>query len=241
MRNWPTPPGGIRAITFDLDYTLWDLGHVLPRAEQRQYDYLVANYPRVCERYSLEDFTALRLQLAEQRADLRHNVTELRREVLRTTALACGYDDSLVDPAFQVFIDARHEVEPFEDALPLLESLKGRYVLGVITNGNADVRRLGLGGYFDFAVSPMDVGAAKPDRVIFEAACNRAGVQPEQVVHIGDEPQSDVIGAARYGMVPVWLRRPGLAWGWPEGLERCEHIELDSLSAFGELLARWDA
>ena len=226
--------GPVRAITFDLDFTLWDLEGVIHRAEMLQYQFLCQHYPEVGRRYSAEAFQALRFRLHEQRPDLRYNVTLLRQEALRTVAIECGYDESLVKQAFQVFLDARHDVKLYDDTVPLLERLHGRYVLGVITNGNADVRRLGLGGYFDFTLSPMEVGAAKPDRLIFEAACNRAGFDPGEIVHIGDDPEADVIGAAGYGMVAVWLNRHRLQW--PAELPRPDCIELPTLAALERVL-----
>lgn len=228
----------VRAITFDLDFTLWDLEGVLHRAEALQYSYLAANYPEVTRRYSVEELQTLRFRVYEQRADLRYNVTELRKEALRCVAAECGYEQSMAEQAFQVFLDARHEVKLYDDAHPVLERLHGRYVLGVITNGNADVRRFGIGKYFDFSLSPMDIGAAKPDRLIFEAACHRAGVDPTEVVHIGDDPEADVVGAAGYGMVPVWLNRTRAEW--PQELIRPAHIELNSLTGLDAVLQSTD-
>lgn len=229
----------VQAITFDLDFTLWDLEGVIHRAEIRQYEFLTQHYPEVAQRYTAEDFQALRFRLYEELTDLRYNVTELRKEALRRIAAECGYESSMVDQAFQVFLDARHEVKLYDDTHPLLERLHGRYVLGVITNGNADVARLGIGDYFDFTLSPMDVGAAKPDRLIFEAACNLAGFEPAEIVHIGDDPEADVVGAAGYGMVPVWLNRTGIQW--PDGLQRPPCIELPSLARLEAVLQPTDA
>lgn len=226
----------IRAITFDLDYTLWDLEGVLARAEARQHDYLAAHYPEAARRYTSADIHALRLRLYELHPELRHNVTELRRAALRQVARSCGYGEELVDAAFRVFLDARHEVVLYDDARPLLESLRGRYRLGVITNGNADVRRLDLGHCFDVILSPMDIGAAKPDRVIFEAACHRLGVEPEEAAHVGDEPEADVVGAANHGMTAVWINRAGQAW--PEGVRRPPSVELGSLAELDRWLAQ---
>lgn len=224
----------VRAITFDLDFTLWDLEGVLHRAEALQHEYLISNYPEVGRWYSNEAVRSLRMELFKERKDLRYNVTELRKAVLRRIAAECGYGEELVEGAFQVFLDARHDVKLYDDTRPLLERLQGRYVLGVITNGNADVHRLGVGEYFDFALSPMDVGAAKPDRIIFEAACHRAGFEPEEIAHIGDDPEADVIGSANYGMQSVWLNRTGVAW--PAAMERPECIELTGLAELGQVL-----
>lgn len=62
---------------------------------------------------------------------------------------------------------------------------------------------IGLAGYFDDVVVSALVGAAKPDRRIFEEALKRAGVEPTQVVHVGDEPQADAAGAAALGIAPL--------------------------------------
>ncbi len=228
MTDTGRPAAPVRAITFDLDFTLWDLEGVLHRAEELQYRFLAEHYPEVARRYTHRALQALRFTLYEERADLRYNVTELRKAALRRVAGECGYDEAMVEQAFEVFLDARHEVKLYEDVEPLLARLHGRYVLGVITNGNADIRRFGIGQYFDFALTPMDIGAAKPDRAIFEAACRHAGVEPAEVAHVGDDPEADVIGAASFGMQAVWLNRTSAAW--PQGLVRPPCIELPSLA-----------
>jgi FMN hydrolase / 5-amino-6-(5-phospho-D-ribitylamino)uracil phosphatase len=223
----------VQAISFDLDYTLWDLADVIQQAERELHAFLASRYPRVVERFDRAALYALRLELAERRPELRHNVTAWRKAALSEVARVCGYP-GLAEEAFEVFIEARHRVSPYPDALPLLDRLHGRYRLGVITNGNADVSRLGLGHYFHFTVSAVDVGASKPDRLIFEAACNRAGVAPEQMLHVGDDAACDVVGAAEFGMQSVWLNRH--CEPWPEGVERPAHVEVDSLTRLGELL-----
>jgi len=228
------PLSGVRAVTFDLDNTLWDMTQVIRHAEARLYAFLESQYPRVAERYSDDDLSAARADIAERRPELRHDVTALRRAALAAVAKDCGYDADLVERAFKVFLDARHEVTLFEDTKPVLERLRRRYVLGTITNGNADVRRLDLGHYFDFMLSPMDVGAAKPDGIIFQAACHRAGFPVDEVAHVGDEPEADVWGAARYGMPAVWINRH--ASPWPSTLDIPDHVEIRSLSELLELL-----
>ncbi len=234
MIELPAAWRGVRAISFDLDYTLWDLAGVIEQAEQTAHDYLARYYPRVAERYgSARQLVEKRLQLLERQPQLRHNVTAWRREALAELARECGYQQRLVDEAFDVFLEARHRIVPYQDALPVLGYLRRHYTLGVITNGNADVHRLGLGHYFDFVVSAVDIGSAKPDHLIFEAACHRAGVAPAQMLHIGDEPHCDVYGAARYGMQAVWLNRHGRVW--PPELDRVPHVEIDSLQALAAL------
>lgn len=239
MSENPPALQSVRAISFDLDYTLWDLAGVIEHAERRMYEFLQRAYPRVTAGQPPEALTRRRLALLERRPELRHNVTAWRRAALGELAEEHGYPAAeLTTAAFEVFLDARHEIEPYPDAVPLLQTLQGHYRLGVITNGNADVHRLGLGHYFDFVISAVDIGSAKPDHLIFEAACHRAGVAADELLHIGDEPSTDVLGAVRYGVQAVWLNRHGQRW--PAELEPLPHLELPSLTALGELLRQAD-
>jgi putative hydrolase of the HAD superfamily len=228
----------VRAVTFDLDFTLWDLTGVIASAEQRAQDWLARHHPEVAERWDLEAMARLRAELAERRPELRHDVTALRREAFREAGQRCGCPPSrlaaLVEGAFDEFIAGRHELTFYPDTRPLLDALHQRVRLGVITNGNAEVSRLGLEHYFDFSLSAMEVGAAKPSHLVFDTAVHRAGAPPAHIVHVGDDVECDVVGAARAGMQAVWLNRDGSPW--PRGLERVAHVEVDSLAALGELL-----
>ncbi|MFP2962269.1 HAD family hydrolase [Myxococcus sp. 1LA] len=60
-----------------------------------------------------------------------------------------------------------------------------------------------------------EVGASKPDARIFEAALAHVGRPPEEVLHVGDDPERDVMGAARLGLATCWVShgRP-----WPSAL-----------------------
>lgn len=229
----------VKAITFDLDFTLWDLTGVIARAEERAQGFLAERYPDVGRRFGVQALRDLREQLAAENAALRHNVTELRKAVFRKAGASLGYHDgeldTLVEETFTVFLEARHEVVLYDDTLPALEALHGRFVIGAVTNGNADVRRLRLDRYFDFVVSAVEVGAAKPSHLIFDVVGHRAGVPSAQVVHIGDDPQSDVIGAARNGLQAVWLNRT--AAQWPSELERVPYLECRGLQELCAMLA----
>ena len=77
------------------------------------------------------------------------------------------------------------------------------------TGGDELVTKLGLAGLFHLAVTSGDVGAAKPDPAIFRAALSRAGVEPYEAVHVGDQLSSDVQGALAVGIRAVLLDRDG--------------------------------
>jgi len=72
---------------------------------------------------------------------------------------------------------------------------------------------------------------------MFELACRRLGAWPGQVVHVGDDPEHDVRGAANAGMRTVWVNRNGREWpGGPEA-----DAEIGSLAELEAVLAVWEA
>jgi putative hydrolase of the HAD superfamily len=177
-------------------------------AEQSLYDWLTKHYPRISRLYTLEGMQEIRMDLLRRQPELGHNMTELRKLSLRTAADAVGYDHCLVEPAFEVFIRARHRIRLYDDVIPTLKALKlAGYRVASMTNGNADVSRLGLGYLFDFSLSAESIGKGKPHPEIFEAACRHADVEPHQLAHIGDDPTTDLIGGQSAGVKVIWMNR----------------------------------
>jgi putative hydrolase of the HAD superfamily len=223
----------LSALTFDLDDTLWDNRPVLMAAEQSLYDWLGRHYPRIKRYYSLEDMRDLRQDLLLKDSELQHDLTALRKQSLAVAAQASGYDSSLVEPAFAVFLDARHRITLYSDVVPALQILRSAgYCLGTLTNGNSDVQRLGLGHLFDFSLSAASIGKAKPHPRMFEEACRRAQVDSSKLAHIGDEPGTDVAGAENAGVTAIWMNRSGLAA--QPGIDR--HAEIRDMTDLLALL-----
>jgi len=202
----------IKAITFDLDDTLWDIWPVIERAEQRVHDWFASRYPRVAESYPVARMRELRLAMDERHGDRAHDLTFMRQVTFREAVAACGYAPAAGDEALAVFLDARHDVRLYDDVVPALSRLSGRYTLGALTNGNADIGRIGLSGFFRFRLSAADVGAAKPAAAMFHAACEVAGARHDEVLHVGDDPVHDVGGAVAAGLQAVWVNRRGSTW-----------------------------
>jgi putative hydrolase of the HAD superfamily len=199
---------GIRALTFDLDDTLWDNRPVLLAAEQSLFDWLVRHYPRFGDHFTVERMRAMRMELAQRDPHLRYRMTELRKRSLAEAAGIAGYGEALVAPAFEFFLRARHRITPYRDVVPALQRLRAAgYLLGTLTNGNADVHRLGLGHLFHFTVAAEDIGHPKPEPEIFAAACRLAGVSAAELAHVGDEFATDIDGARAAGSAAIWMNR----------------------------------
>lgn len=205
--------GRIRAISIDLDDTLWPVWPAISRAEQVLLDWLHTHAPATAA--ALRDVAAvraIRVQIERDRPDLAHDLSGLRRESIRLALQRNGDDGALAEPAFDLFFAERQRVDLYEDALPALQFLAARWPVVALSNGNASVHVVGIGEHFHAALSASKAGMAKPDVRFFHAAAAAAGVAPDEVLHIGDDARLDALGAMDAGMHAVWLNRTGVAW-----------------------------
>lgn len=230
----------VRLITFDLDDTLWDVAPVLYAAEAELLDWLARHAPRLGAA-AAERLQHNRQWLLEREPILQGRISELRRRALRHSLEQAGYPAAeaarLAAAAFEHFLAARQRVTLFPEARPTLAQLSRQFRLGVLTNGNADVARIGIADYFQFAFNAEALGISKPDPRIFHAALAAAGVPATAAVHIGDHPRDDIAGAQAAGLRAVWLNPQGAPWpgaGAPQA-------QIASLAELPALLARWHA
>jgi putative hydrolase of the HAD superfamily len=227
----------IRAVTLDLDDTLWPIAPVMARAEQALDDWLAANCPPVRDAFPVATMRALRERIWVEHPHLAHDFTELRKISLRHAFNASGQDEALAEHAFEAFFDARNQVELYDDVRDTLAELAARWPLASISNGNADLARIGLSRHFRATIHARAVGAAKPDPLIFHVAARALELQPAQVAHVGDDPELDVIGAQRAGMFAVWLNRSGEPWSLPGRGPDLTVTRLDQLASALDALA----
>ncbi len=202
----------VHAITLDLDDTIWPIAPVMVRAEGVLAEWLRAHAPRTAARYTAQAMRALRDDIALRRPDLAHDFTQQRRLTLEHMLREAGDDLGLVDPAFDAFFAARCQVEHYADSEAALARLAARVPLAALSNGNADLQRIGLMPLFRFQLGAREHGRAKPDPSIFHAACERLALAPAQVLHVGDDIEMDVVGGARAGLRTCWINREGRQW-----------------------------
>jgi putative hydrolase of the HAD superfamily len=125
----------------------------------------------------------------------------------------------------------------FTDAIPCLDWLRAAgFKLAAVTNASGRHQRaklagLGIARFFDTLVIAGELGAAKPDPVIFHTACARLGVPPAETMHVGDLLDTDAIGARDAGLHGVWLARSTVAPTPEPGIQTIE-----TLSDLPELL-----
>lgn len=228
----------VRAVTLDLDDTLWPFAPIAARIERVIHDWMLTHSPRTAEHFPIVAMRALREQVAGEHPHLAYDMGEIRRLTLQRALVDSGGDGTLADAAYAAFYAERNRVECYPDSVDALARIAARVPIAAVTNGNADLERIGLSDYFRFSLAPREHGAAKPEASIFLAACDRLDVPAAQVLHVGDHAEADVIGAARAGLRTCWINRDDNAHrghDWPTDAPRPD-LEFDTLAALADWL-----
>jgi len=206
----------IRAITLDLDDTLWPSAPTIIRAEQRTHAWLATHAPEIAAAWSIERLRELRMSIFNARPELRHDYLRVRRMSMHAAFEQSGLSGAaaheIIERALDVFMTARNEVELYPEVRGCLTRLSRRFALASLTNGNADVTRIGLGHYFKATISAHAHGTSKPDSALFHIACRELACEPDEVLHVGDDIELDVRGARAAGLHVIWMNRTDAVW-----------------------------
>ena len=207
---------------FDLDYTLLD------HSAKRETLFTVCQQISAQEK-SLDAELLLRTNgdvwstywpEVQEDWDLgRTDSVTVSREAWRRSLLLCGCDSIVViESAVRIHLqEERKKFRLFADVSDTLDILMNAGLdMALITNGPSDSQRtkleiLEVDRWFSTIVISGEVGIAKPDASIFAMAMRKMDVQPKDVWHIGDNPDTDVAGARAAGLTAVWLNREGIA------------------------------
>lgn len=226
--------GGLRAVAFDLDNTLWDVGPVIVRAEQCLRAWLHEHCPRIAERVTIEEMRAARERLARSEPHNAHDFTYLRVTALAAHARECGYGEEMAERAFQVFFAARNELQPYADVQPALQRLRARYALASLSNGNADLELIGLAPFFSISLNARQIGVAKPHPSCFQRLAHDLRMGPRDILYVGDDPFLDVDAARTAGLRTAWMNRSHATW--PPHLEPAD-LNVADCTELARLLA----
>jgi HAD superfamily hydrolase (TIGR01549 family) len=210
------PLGGVRAVLFDLDDTLFDHHRSARAAIGRVHAMHACFAGRGVDAFEraharcLEKFHA-RVVAGEM------SVEEARLARFRELFATAGVEpsgaqlDATAAAYRETYVAARL---PIAGALRLLEALKPHVKIGIVSNNavreqQEKVRHCGFGEHVDALVISEEVGVAKPDPAIFAAALARLRVAPHEAVMIGDSWPMDIEGARGAGIRPIWFNRTG--------------------------------
>ncbi|WP_421291776.1 HAD-IA family hydrolase [Aeromonas taiwanensis] len=226
----------VAAITFDLDDTLYDNGPAIARAEQWMLSHLRSEYLATAM-LDKPRWLALKRQLLLSRPELRDDVSLARLHGIREALVQGGMAPSQAaleaETVFAGFLAERSKIEVSDETHALLAQLAGRYPLAVITNGNLDLVQAGLADYFTLVCKAGAGTRMKPAPDMFMQVQAALGLAPGRILHVGDHPETDVLGARLHGFRAAWLNERGQSW---QSLSLLPDVELGALHELAGLL-----
>lgn len=200
-------PTKIKAITFDLDDTLYDNGPIIKQAEEQ---FILFLQKRLSIPITLTIFNEFKSECALADPDIVHDVVTWRMatilNLLQFYKLKFGEKYlRIAQQSMDVFIYYRNKVQIDLDVHKLLFDLNKKYRLAVISNGNLDINKVGLSPYFDFSLRAGVDGKSKPELDLFRKAQDIWKLPPDSILHVGDNFSTDVIGASLASWQTCWL------------------------------------
>lgn len=197
-------------ISFDLDDTLWDNRRVIQRALRQLYDALTKAYPQMIHQISFSDFIHMAEDLDEQWPMDSHRIAHLKA-VLTRIGLPTSQASEHAIRWTQHYRRWRSQVQCYPGVISLLVSLKTKYRLIAITNGNVDARQVGLYGLFEQIFYAEEFGLQKSNVDLYRSISRRLATgHPSPLLHIGDHWQQDVLVPAEAGWQTLWVQRPNV-------------------------------
>jgi|SRR5690554_6592914 len=232
----------LKAIFFDLDDTLlWDEQSIkkafqetakvaeekygidpvyLEKSVREEARKIYATYPtyEFTKRIGINPFEGLWgdfLDQGEGFQKLSEIVPSYRKEAWSKGLIKLGVND----PSFGEYLSERFRKERkahpyvYEDTFPVLNQLREKYKLLLLTNGSPSLQKTKLQltptlpTYFDHIVISGDFGKGKPSPELFQYALKLLQMNKNEVIMVGDNLMTDILGAANLGMKSVWLNR----------------------------------
>lgn len=198
----------ISVLSFDLDDTLYDNKPVIAAAEAAMLQSLAKHAP-ITANYDSEFWWQQRRMLAKTTPEIRHDMGRWRLLGIEAGLIHLGLTQceagEIAELGYAAFWQARTTISIAPDVTQLLTELAKQYQLIAITNGNACVKKMGLGDVFAFSLQAGPDGRMKPYPDLFLTAAKRLKVQPSTILHIGDSHRADVLGALSAGCQAAWL------------------------------------
>ncbi|MDO5054681.1 HAD-IA family hydrolase [Pasteurella oralis] len=221
-----------KLISFDLDDTLYDNTEVIRLAEAH---FLEKVRQESQLQFSQAEWQTWKLTVEQQDPVGCEDVVAWRIETLRQ--LLTFYHKSAVEieqicrNAMTLFIEWRHKIDVPTQSQQVLNALKEKYPLVAITNGNVEPSRIGL-PQFDLVLRGGEQGRAKPHSDLFQQTAQQFGIQPQEILHVGDNLIADVKGAIQARCQAAWINVSGKSMSdFPQAtlLPTLEITELEQL------------
>jgi len=202
----------IQAISFDLDDTLWDCAPAIANAEKALFEWHTRVTPVITQRHTPTTLLEYRNEFRQAHPELQGCVTAMRLAGLRNLLTTFGYPEHFAEQGFEVFYAARSEVSLYPGAEDMLSTLARSFRLAAITNGNADLHSIGISIYFERIYAATLALKEKPAPDMFHQCLSEMNIPANDLLHIGDNPVTDISGAKAAGVQTLWFNQYNEAW-----------------------------
>jgi HAD superfamily hydrolase (TIGR01549 family) len=198
----------IKAMSFDLDDTLYDNYPVIRRAEAWMHMHLRCQYPHITH-LDHNAWLQLKRHVIHQQPSLIHDVSALRIACLTTLFLRHGYSEieanAVALAIFAQVLAVRSDFQVPAQTFTVLSQLANNIPLIAVTNGNVDTDKIGLTPFFTAVIKPGRGLRMKPYPDLFSLAAKTLAIPPQHILHVGDHLKSDVAGAISNGFMSAWF------------------------------------
>jgi len=232
------PINTVKAMTFDLDDTLYDNEPIIRNAEAALATHLKQHHPKAAS-LSAAHWQQLKHNAIQANPALASDMGKLRFTILKDALMhdiAEEDDDTLtqaVTASFDCFYNARSAFELSSHIHDTLETLSAHFPLIAITNGNVDAEKIGISAYFDLVLHASTTRPMKPASAMFDEAANMLSLAPKHILHVGDNIIKDVYGAINAGYQSAWFACNREMHLPRERASVLPHVQLDSFAELG--------
>ncbi|WJG09659.1 HAD-IA family hydrolase [Aliiglaciecola sp. LCG003] len=229
----------VKALSFDLDDTLYDNYPLIVKAEQNLHEYIRTNYPNISQ-LSTADWRQIKNMHLNNNPNLASDMGELRRRTLSTALESCGYlDDELknaVNDCFEYFYYHRSNFKVDKTICSLLSDLAQRLPLVAITNGNVNLEQIGIADFFSHSFKSNLRHPMKPHPTMFNLASEALSIPINTILHVGDNLEKDVKGSIAAGMQSAWYAHNRPMQIEQERTTILPHVHLHQLAELRDLI-----
>lgn len=198
----------VKAVSFDLDDTLYDNHPFMIKAEKKLLAFINTTYDN-CSHTDIRFWRSHKQAMLLQAPELCNDMGELRRRTLFSGFQECGYRDGdlelAVNQTFEYFYYERSNFRVDETVCSLLEKLAEYFPLVAITNGNVNLEQIGLADYFSACFKANLQQPMKPDGKMFELTRSLLKLPAQHILHVGDNMEKDIFGAHAAGFSSAWF------------------------------------
>lgn len=228
----------IRAITFDLDDTLYNNMPYIYEAEHALKVFMAERYP-LTQSLTADDWRRIRKSVAKEQPSLANDVGHFRSAVMTKGFIQAGMQSDEIPQAvsdcFDYFYFKRSDFTVSKGTRKILKKLSKRLPIAAITNGNVDCQAIGISKYFTHIEHASVNYPMKPNPAMFVKVAKLLGIPPANILHVGDDLDKDIRGAVDAGYQSAWLavnRKMNLT---KEEVTILPHIQLDNLAELKKL------